>query len=361
LKVLLLTTDSFGAHGGIALYNRDLIEALAALPEVSEVVVLPRNYTYEATLRFPSKISFVANAAGGKWHYVKTTLGISLEKFDLVICGHINLLPLAGAFAWGKEIPLVLMVYGIDVWKPSSRVTRLCLNRADAIWSISAITRDRMRVWSKLPIEKFEILPNAIHLDRYTVDPKRQDLMERYGIKERKVLLALGRLSAAEQYKGFDEVIDVMPELLKQDSSLVYLIAGDGDDRERLSEKVKLMGLTGNVIFTGFVPEDEKADHFRLADVFVMPGRGEGFGFVFLEALACGVPAIGSKIDGSREALLDGNLGELVDPDDYESIQEAILTALKKPKRLLPSLSYFAWPAFVDRLANATREVVSLR
>ena len=88
-----------------------------------------------------------------------------------------------------------------------------------------------------------------------------------------------------------------------------------------------------------------------------MPGRGEGFGFVFLEALACGVPVVGSLIDGSREALRDGLLGELVDPTDPASIQHGILAALAKPKGIPDGLSYFCWPAFAQRVAGAVYDL----
>lgn len=72
--------------------------------------------------------------------------------------------------------------------------------------------------------------------------------------------------------------------------------------------------MTERVIFAGRIAEKEKAEHYRLADVYVMPSSGEGFGIVYLEALACGIPVIGSKIDGSRDALREGQLGLLVNP-----------------------------------------------
>ena len=92
--------------------------------------------------------------------------------------------------------------------------------------------------------------------------------------------------------------------------NIAYLIVGDGDDRQRLEAKARSRGIDDRVVFAGFIPEAEKADHYRLADAFVMPGRGEGFGFVFLEALACGIPVVGSRLDGSREALAPGGVGD---------------------------------------------------
>ena len=114
-----------------------------------------------------------------------------------------------------------------------------------------------------------------------------------------------------------------------------------------------------NTVFVGFIEEPEKGDYFRLADAFVMPGRGEGFGFVFLEALACGVPCVGSQLDGSREALRDGKLGELVDPDDPVSVRDGILRALDKPKVIPAGLAHFSWPRFRQRTAAAVHYLAS--
>jgi len=184
---------------------------------------------------------------------------------------------------------------------------------------------------------------------------KRKDLLDHYKLENSILIMTLARLSGAEQYKGVDEVLEAMPALLEKEPRLKYLVAGDGDDRPRLERKAQSLGLSEKVIFAGMIKEADKADHFRLADAFVMPGRGEGFGFVFLEALACGVPAVGSQVDGSREALRDGMLGELVDPTNPESIKQGILKALAKPKAIPEGLGYFAWPAFAERVAAAMR------
>jgi phosphatidyl-myo-inositol dimannoside synthase len=165
-------------------------------------------------------------------------------------------------------------------------------------------------------------------------------------------------MPSAERYKGIDEVLEVMPALIGKEPALSYLVAGDGDDRKRLEAKAHALGVRDHVVFAGFVKECEKADHYRLADVFAMPGRGEGFGGVFLEALACGVPVVGSALDGSREALRDGELGELVDPTDSASVLNGIWRAMQKPIAIQPGLAYFCWPAFTGRLKAAMDSVL---
>jgi glycosyltransferase involved in cell wall biosynthesis len=191
------------------------------------------------------------------------------------------------------------------------------------------------------------VLPNAVHLEQYGIRPKRADLVERYRLDGKRVLLTVGRLDAREQSKGFDEVLDVLPQL---PDDVVYMIAGGGDDFPRLQQKALALGVGERVIFTGLFAEDEKRDLYNLADVYVMPSRGEGFGFVFLEAMACGIPVIASKTDGGREALLDGKLGLLVDPSNRDEIRDAILTSLTRSERRIPEgLDYFSFEKFAAR------------
>ena len=356
MRVLVLTTDAYGGHGGIALYNRDIIDALALMPAVKEIVVIPRTMPLRPD-GIPDKVSFLQAVAGSKLRFIQAAIAAATGKFDLVICGHINILPLAVLINKKLRAPLVLMVYGIDVWKSPYRLAKFWLKKVGAVWSISEITTERMMSWSGLQKNKFVQLPNAIHLERYGLAEKRHDLLERYGLQNKKILMTLARLPSAERYKGVDEVLEALPDLLKQDPALGYLVVGDGSDRPRLQEKANSLGLQNHVVFTGFIDEAEKADHFRLGDVFVMPGRGEGFGFVFLEALACGVPAVGSQVDGSREALMQGELGELVDPCSQQSIKAGIVNALAKPRAIPEKLNYFSWPQFRERLEHAVNSV----
>ena len=142
------------------------------------------------------------------------------------------------------------------------------------------------------------------------------------------------------------KIINSMPELVDSIPNLHYMVIGEGDDKERLKELASSLGVGDRVHFIGYVSDAEKADHFRLADVFAMPGRGEGFGIVYLEALACGIPVVGSQLDGSQDALLNGKLGQLVNPEDLNSVRSGILKALNQPKGIPQKLGYFSWGEF---------------
>jgi phosphatidyl-myo-inositol dimannoside synthase len=217
------------------------------------------------------------------------------------------------------------------------------------VFAISRVTLERFLAWSGVPGERCAVLPNAIHLEKYGPGPKNEALVARYGIGHRKVIMTLGRPETGERYKGIDEVLEAMPRLKEAIPDLGYLIVGDGTDRARLEGKAAALGVKDSVIFPGYIAEAEKADHYRLADAFVMPSDGEGFGFVFLEAMACGIPAVGSKTDGGKEALRDGMLGRIVDPTNAAELDDAILKAVREPKRVPECIEYFSFENFERR------------
>jgi phosphatidylinositol alpha-1,6-mannosyltransferase len=336
MRILILATDAYGGHGGIAQHARDLAGAL----EGHEVVMIPR--VVRAEIRdIPAHVRFVAEAARGPLSYLRAIAKARLQPFDRVICTHINLLPVAPKGC-------VLVVHGIEAWT----ARRTSLDKCRAVLAVSEVTLGRLLAWSRYK-GRTHVVPNAIRLEQYGMRAKRADLVERYGLAGKRVLLTVGRLDADERSKGFDEVLDVLGELPED---VVYMIAGGGNDFPRLQQRAAGLGLSHRVIFTGLFDESDKTDLYNLADVYVMPSRGEGFGFVFLEALACGVPCIGSRIDGGREALLEGELGLLVDPTNPAEIRAAILEQLRAPHRVPERLSFFAFEKFRERVRASVLE-----
>jgi len=351
MKLLVLVTDAFGGRGGIAKFNRDLLTALCTYPDVVDVTALPRVIA-EQTGVLPAKLIYETAAARGKVSYLYC-LGKLLERrkdFTGVICGHLHLLPFAAVAARRCGVPLLLIIHGIEAWRrPQVPWVSRCLAAVDVFVSVSGLTKQRFLEWAPFRPEQGSVIPDCVDLSKFVPGPKPDYLLKRYGICDRRVIMTLARLSASERYKGIDEVLQLLPSLVQEVPDLVYLIAGDGDDRSRLQAKVSRLGMTQSVTFAGYIAEEEKADHLRLADAFVMPGRGEGFGIVYLEAMACGVPVIASKVDASREAVLDGEMGLIANPDNPREIQDAIKEALNRPRSLQEKLEYFSFERFVER------------
>lgn len=355
MRVLMLASDAHGGRGGIAQYNRDAISALAALERIEEILVLPRLVEH-AEFALPPRVRYDMKAARGRLWFVWRAFIAAMRggRFAVVFCGHINLLPVAVLAALLLRAKLVLAVHGTDVWTPPrSLLARLFMPRVDLILSVSQFTLERMSSWVPDVRDRATVVPNTVDLERFGLAAKDAELVRRLGLDGKRVIMTLGRMAADERAKGFDEVIELMPQLLSRDADLVYLCVGDGDDRPRLQAKAAGLGLGNSVIFTGSVPEAAKPDYFRLADAYVMASRGEGFGIVLLEALACGIPVLGSTADATQEALLYGELGPAVDPGNCDELAAAIMTTLKRPRSVPPLLAHYDFENFQRRMGAA--------
>ena len=116
-------------------------------------------------------------------------------------------------------------------------------------------------------------------------------------------------MDSRERYKGHDRVIAAIPDLVAKGHDIRYLVVGEGDDRARLEALARDAGVSDRVRFLGAVGLQSLVETYRMADLFVMPSTGEGFGVAFLEAMASGTPALGLDVAGAKDALADGELG----------------------------------------------------
>jgi glycosyltransferase involved in cell wall biosynthesis len=350
MRLFVPLTQAFGGRGGIAAFNRGLLRALSAHAAVDEIVAVPR-VMHDAPGAMPDAVQFAPRAAGGLRSFLQVAGPHVLRGgYDGVVCGHLHLLPLAYVAARRARVPLLLVIHGIEARTPSDRpLANRLVPTVDAFVSVSRYTKERFEQWAGIDAAKGQVVPNGIDLSRFGPGPRPADLAARYGVEGRTVLFTLSRLPQQATGKGHDEVLEALPALAQERPDLVYLIGGDGPDRPRLEAKARRLGVADRVIFAGYVPEAEKADHYRLADAFVMPGRTEGFGIVYLEAMACGIPVVASRADASQEAVRGGALGEVVDPDDPASVKRGIRNALQRPRGVPEGLDYFSADRFVER------------
>ena len=141
------------------------------------------------------------------------------------------------------------------------------------------------------------------------------------------MLLTVGRLDSRERYKGHDRVILLLSQLVAQGHDVVYVVVGEGDDRSRLEKLALEAGLDERVRFLGSLKRKQLVDAYRMADLFVMPSTGEGFGIVYVEAMASGTPALGLDAVGARDALADGELGMVASAEEFPVVLARLLGA----------------------------------
>ncbi|MFL5516236.1 MAG: glycosyltransferase family 4 protein, partial [Gemmatimonadales bacterium] len=158
----------------------------------------------------------------------------------------------------------------------------------------------------------------------------------RFRPRGERLLLTVTRLYP---YKGVDRMLEALPAIAQAAPDVRYLVVGEGPDLERLQRLAAGLGLQNRVSFLGRRTVAEIVSLYNLADLFVLltreePPDVEGFGLVFLEAAACGLPSLGGRSGGIPEAIEDGRTGWLVDPRDPRTIAATIIDLLKSPERM---------------------------
>ena len=256
----------------------------------------------------------------------------------------------AGALGRAFRVPSLVLAHGEEIspWTPSApvparrRITAVA--KGWALWHTYreiSMTVANSHFTRNLLIEG-GISESAIAIVHPGTDPEQYRPMSRdealavqMGVGGKKVILTVGRLMWR---KGQDMVLQAMPEILRAVPDVVYVIAGTGPYESGLRELAATLDVDSHVRFLGEVPFSLLPALYNLADVFVMPNRVsprtrdlEGFGIVFLEANACGVPVVGGRSGGVPDAVADGETGLLVDGESPAEIAHAIIRLLKDP------------------------------
>ncbi|WP_017711650.1 glycosyltransferase [Prochlorothrix hollandica] len=238
---------------------------------------------------------------------------------------------------------------------------RQSLSNAELILSVGQYTRHRLLREQTLQPEQVKLLPNTFNAQAFQISSKPSLLLDRYQIEYQKaIILTVARLDSTERYKGYDQIIKALPQIKAEVPDVHYILVGKGNDKSRIEKLIHDLNLEACVTLTGFIPDEELCDHYNLCDVFAMPSKGEGFGIVYLEALACGKPTLGGNQDGGIDALCQGELGALVDPDNIDEIAHTLIQILQgsyphplmyQPQALRQKvIEVYGFQAFQDKL-----------
>ncbi|MEA5535431.1 glycosyltransferase [Crocosphaera sp. XPORK-15E] len=330
--------EIFSQEGGIQAYVKDVLQAYLSL--IEQLPNPPKTDIF--LLRDSPDCHNPFDTELINFHYLKTmppwkgrlklayTLLTHLiqKRPKKVFCGHINLAPLIQFFCQPLAIPYTVLTYGKEVWKPLPPQQQKALKNAAAIWTISRYSRDCLCQGNNIDPKTVEILPCIVDGNQFTPGKKPIDLLEKYDLKDAKTLMTVARLWSGDIYKGVDVTIRALPKILQSFPNIKYLVIGRGDDLPRLEQLTKDLGVSDRVVFAGFVPTEDLVNHYRLADAYIMPSQ-EGFGIVYLEAMACGIPVLSGDADGSADPLQDGKLGWRVPHRNPDAVAQGCLEILQ--------------------------------
>lgn len=345
VKTLMVTSEFPPVKGGMSTMLFNLWKRLPS----GRIAVLtggavPKGYPYDKGLDIVRKtyplgsdsVSRMIRVGAVVWHMFRQN---SVRKIRHNHCAQVISSGLGGYLLKKlKGTPYTVYLYSADILEFSKgRVTRRVMadviRESDRVIVCSdfaaTLLEERKLAWK----DKVIVLTPGVDTERFSPQKGAGEIRRRYGIGESsRVLLTVSRLAAR---KGHDAVLKALPGILEVFPDTVYIIAGDGPERQRLERISSEGGLGDHVIFAGEVNSKDLVHFYNACDIFVLipriivaTGDAEGFGIVFLEAGACGKPVVGGRSGGVTEAVKDGITGILVDPEDVTAIRAALLKLL---------------------------------
>jgi phosphatidylinositol alpha-1,6-mannosyltransferase len=283
----------------------------------------------------------IAYVAGAQWtlFYRHARKILREERSDVLLLGHLYLGPLGPRLRKEGAARYGVMLHGSELhrymgWRSVRRPALRALDTADFLVVNSDFTRRQYEERGVRADQRFLKINPGVDTSHFRPDAgDPAEVRRRHGLGDRPVVVSVARLV---EWKGQDMVIRALPQVRASVPDAIYLVVGEGPHRPQLEKLVRESGLEGQVVFAGFVPERELPSYYRAADVLVMPSREftaglpiEGFGIVYVEAAACGTPAIGGTGGGTEESIADGVTGFRVDPHDPEAIADAVMRVLE--------------------------------
>jgi phosphatidylinositol alpha-1,6-mannosyltransferase len=337
-KIMLFSLQTFSSTGGIQKMTRTLGHSLIQIAKKNKWqfnMFSAYDAYYDLMPQYVPAQNFRA-FHGNKLAFVLRAVKNGAES-DTVILSHINLSVIGLLIKiLNPRCQVYLIAHGIEIWRPVSFTKKALLKRCDKIICVSNYTKQQTVKWHNVNPAICTVLNNA--LDPFFNLPekfKKPDfLLKKYNLNfENPILLTLTRLAETEHYKGHEQVIRVIGKLRVKFPGIKYILAGQYDSTEkiRINELISINKVQEQVILTGFIKESELPDYFLLADLFVLPSKKEGFGIVFIEALACGLPVICGNADGSVDAIRNGELGTAIDVENLVALEDAIIQSLRTP------------------------------
>jgi phosphatidylinositol alpha-1,6-mannosyltransferase len=307
---------------GVAVVARMLRDALQSrTPSGCEIVSM-----FDGPARHPSvrdKIAFTG----------RLSRDILIRRPRWVFFSHIGLMRAQKGIPFTFRRPYGVFLHGVEAWKRLSPTDRSMLRGASLRLANTQHTAARVMaanpeigVVASCPLALTTEIASAPMIAGSELPPALAD-------RTAQIVLMVGGLRGDQAYKGHDQVIQAWPAVIDAVPNSRLVIVGDGDDRPRLERLARESGAGDRIAFTGFASDALLATAYARASLFVMPSRGEGFGLVYVEAMARGVPCIGSLHDAAGDVIVDGKTGLLVDQGNIGSIADAIVSLLRNPER----------------------------
>lgn len=345
-RCLVACSGALHLGGGIAGVARLMLRALADAGCYVDVFALhENNASIDSRYVPPDQVSYQVYHGSKPRFALAVWRTLLAHRFDYVFVDHINLASMLSPWQRLSRLQYNVWLYGLEVFPPRpDREGRLGLTHAAKCLAISEYTRSRVaEQFPQAPITVCELALDPILSvgesggQPVVLGPMRLTAVS--GVTAElgsRVILHVGRMASSERYKGQDVLLRSFPALHAGFPDAQLVLAGQGDDHPRLLALARSLpnGVQSAVFMPGYVPDAELDQLYRGCYVFAMPSSNEGFGLVYLEAMARSKPCVGGKIDATPYVVRDGMTGVLVDdPREPGEVTAALALLLSQPER----------------------------
>ena len=336
LRVLIGLFPELDAAGGVQRAGRHMAAVMTefATSRGMECRLLSLNDSPELHRMTVSGREFVFTGCDrGKGRFTMAALKAARRRARLVLAGHPNLAPVVRLMKFvAPRMKSIVCAHGVEVWEPLPRMRRQALQKANLVLAPSEFTADHVKTDQGVLVERVRVLPWALDPQFEALVAGAANAKPPEGFPAGHVILTVGRWLKSERYKGMDTLITALPKLLPRWPELHLVAVGEGDDRDWLEHLAQESGVGRHVHFLGGLSYAQLAACYAACEMFALPSRGEGFGLVYLEAMACGKPVIGGAHGGAPEVIDDGRTGYVVQHGDAVQLATSIETLLANPE-----------------------------
>lgn len=264
-----------------------------------------------------------------KARFTFAAVGASLNNVGIVLAAHPNLaLPAAVMKKLSPRIKTIVVSHGVEVWQPLPRLRRVALRRANLLLAPSRYTAQKLNETQGVPIDKIRRLPWPLSPAFLCLTEAGVELKLPPEFPIGQVILTVGRWAASERYKGADDLIVAFAQLRPKFPNVHLMLVGQGDDLVRLQTLAAEASTTDTVHFIHGLSREGLAACYARADIFALPSTGEGFGLVFLEAMAFGKPIVAAAAGGATDLVENEVNGLLVPAHNPEQLANALARLL---------------------------------
>jgi 1,4-alpha-glucan branching enzyme len=315
-------------------YERELLQRLAARGVVFDILLARHKRYPEGVPNW--NIHRLPIGRGLRWPVALVLLPPLIKRlydakpFDILRAHSLRFIGPAALSArrrYRLPVPVIAHHHHLDPNWLNPLIERRVMRGADRIIVGSQFSRQQAVKELGIDAGKISVVYYGVDA-RFTPGPKPQRLVERWGLRDHPVLLFLGGL---KERKNLFFLLDVYREVARERPEARLVIAGSGPLLDPLKRAADRADLANRVVFAGYVPEAEKVECYRLADLLLFPSSMEGFGFSVGEAMSCGLPVVVSNRGSLPELVLDGEGGFLCDPEDAPAFASRALQLLSDP------------------------------